>query len=325
MARRSRSTNEESTTPEEQTITEGDVATIPAEVIEGGESSEEKPEKAEKAPEEPIDLTEFEAALATAIKAADESTGTVAPADREPVVAAYRALSGAKAKAKARAVPEDKMREAMVAGDFMLARTYMELKDGLLTTSSGGGAKRERVPANPTEAFVEQSAALRIGTSILESTAPEGIDEGWEESVGSLIDSTSDEVASYVEYLNTAEDDRGEAPEVSQVVQRAVKLAAGRAAGRRTGGNGSRAPYTGARRDVAKHILEAFEDAENGAFLTVAQIVNNKSSEYGDDKPSAGAVSARLFPKDKPCNIEGVTPGNGPDGKSRGAYKGAAA
>lgn len=307
MARRNKGT-----TTEEENVT----TTTP-------EATDVAPEATE-APAEPtaeVDLSEFESALGAAIEAADDSTGTVAEADRAPVVAAYRALSGAKAKAAARALPDERMKDAMLKGEFTLARAYMEIKDSLTSAPSGGGSKRERTPANPTETFVEQDAALRIATAILESTPPTNLDEDWEEKVNGLIDSTNDEVQGYIEFLQTADEDRGEAPEVSTVVQRAVKLAAGRAAGRRASGS-NRAPYTGTRRDVAKHILEAFEEVGNGEFLTVAEIVKHNSSEYGDDKPSAGAVSARLFPKDKPCNIEGITPGNGPDGKSRGAYKG---
>lgn len=74
------------------------------------------------------------------------------------------------------------------------------------------------------------------------------------------------------------------------------------------------------RRDVGAHIQHAFGDLRPGDFLTIQQISRTKSPEYGDDAPSPGAISARLFPRDgRPSSIAGVEPAR--DGGVRGAKK----
>lgn len=50
------------------------------------------------------------------------------------------------------------------------------------------------------------------------------------------------------------------------------------------------------RRDIGAHIVHAFRDLPSGTFLTIQQIRNTPSPEYGNEAPSAGAISARLFP-----------------------------
>ncbi|MBT0995529.1 DUF262 domain-containing protein [Cellulomonas sp. DKR-3] len=79
-------------------------------------------------------------------------------------------------------------------------------------------------------------------------------------------------------------------------------------------------PGTGGRGDIAAHIAEAFAGLEAGAFLTISQIRRHRSRAYPDGPPSAGAISARLFPRDgRPTTIEGVVPDF--DNGVRGARK----
>ena len=79
--------------------------------------------------------------------------------------------------------------------------------------------------------------------------------------------------------------------------------------------------YTGERRDIGQHIVEAFADVESGTFLTVAEIRKHDSSQYTSENPaSAGAISARLFPKSGKCTVEGIEPGTNEKG-NRGARK----
>ncbi|ETT28833.1 protein of unknown function DUF262 [Rhodococcus rhodochrous ATCC 21198] len=55
------------------------------------------------------------------------------------------------------------------------------------------------------------------------------------------------------------------------------------------------APST--RRDIGQHIVNAFADLEVGDFLTIGEIRKTPSPQYPvHDLPSAGAISARLFP-----------------------------
>lgn len=72
---------------------------------------------------------------------------------------------------------------------------------------------------------------------------------------------------------------------------------------------GSKAGQRAHRRDVGLHIANAFKNIPSGTFLTIQQIKNTPSPEYGDDSPSAGAVSARLFPSTgKPTTVAGIEP-----------------
>lgn len=61
------------------------------------------------------------------------------------------------------------------------------------------------------------------------------------------------------------------------------------------------------RRDFGAHIVHAFMEQPLEAFLTIQQIRNTPSPEYGDEAPSAGAISARLFPANgSPTTVPGV-------------------
>jgi flagellar hook-associated protein FlgK len=72
------------------------------------------------------------------------------------------------------------------------------------------------------------------------------------------------------------------------------------------------------KRSIHNHLAEAFAKEKKGAFLTVAEIRNFTSKEYGDDKPSAGAISAALArPKTLP---QGIAPASNGAGR-RGAKK----
>ncbi|MBN1091957.1 DUF262 domain-containing protein [Blastococcus sp. TML/M2B] len=74
------------------------------------------------------------------------------------------------------------------------------------------------------------------------------------------------------------------------------------------------------RRDIGAHIVSAFAGLPEGAFLTVREIRAHRSDEYGDEFPSAGAISARLFPSSGRCTVPGVEPGENERGV-RGARR----
>lgn len=75
------------------------------------------------------------------------------------------------------------------------------------------------------------------------------------------------------------------------------------------------------RRDIGQHIVNAFAELEDGDFLTIGEIRKVPSPQYPvDDLPSAGAISARLFPANGgPTTVPGVV-GVTVDGR-RGARK----
>jgi hypothetical protein len=103
------------------------------------------------------------------------------------------------------------------------------------------------------------------------------------------------------------------------VVRTAFKAAQGKGTGGSRGGSNG-----GPRKDIGKHIREAFESREAGEFLTIAEIAKFASSEYPEgNPPSQGAVSARLFPTSGKCTVEGVEPVDKDGSNPKGARKAA--
>jgi hypothetical protein len=261
-----------------------------------------------------VDTSSFDAALATALDEMDKSTGTLAEGQIAPVIKAYQELDGAKAKAAVRASIERGVQEALSpeSGDIPKARALNTIR-GAITSAKGGGGKAAATPQDPTEAFVEQVVAIQLAYSHVTQNVPEGVADDWNDRATKLASETVGDVDKLAKYNG-----EGEAPEVSALAKRALKLATGKV---KSGGGGTRAPFTGTRRDIGKHIIEAFADKNSGDFLTVAQIVSHHSSEYGTESPSPGAVSARLFPKSGKCTLEGVVPVDAQDGQPKGARK----
>lgn len=265
-------------------------------------TTEETPVTEEtKTEDTPVDLTAFQGAVTEALTEADESTGELPEAAVAKVNEQYRALEGQKPKGAARTFLEEQMLEAVGNLDAVKARSYSDLKAKL--TAGGGGSKSEKAPADPTAAYVQQVAALRLAYTLKVDSKPEAVAEGWEAKVDEVLSETAEQVEAYKAW-QTAEVPEGEekpdAPEVSPVVRQAFKLSTGKGGGRVGGGNAS-----GVRRDTGKHIASAFAEVEVGTFLTIAEIAKHKSAEYGDSTPSQGAISARLFPT---TTVEGVEP-----------------
>lgn len=302
MARRSNSP-----APEADTTTV-DETVVEEPTTEGTEAPAE--ETKTEAPE--ADLTEFKAAATQAVSEADESTGDLPASAIDAVNKVYREIDGVKGKNAARSWIEAEMKAAIVGKDIMKARAFVTLKDGL---SAGSGSSGPKAPADPTLAFVQKVVSLRLALDEVVGNVPEGVDESWTEKADELFGSLGDEVAAFRTY-SQSDDADAEQPEVSPVVRQAFKLASGRG-----GGSGSARVSGGPRRDIEKHLTQVFAELEVGAFLTVNEIAKASSTEYGDDRPSAGAVSARLFPKGRePYEGNGIKATN-EEGKVRGATK----
>lgn len=276
---------------------------------------EETPTATEETPAEApteeveVDLTAFQAAAQEAAGEADTTTGEVPPSAIETVNKAYRELQGQKPKNKARLWLEEQMMAAVQDKNLTGARVFVDLKNGL---SAGGGSSTAKAPADPTQAFVQKVAALNLAATLTVGNVPEGVAEGWEDKVTELLASLDEDVQKLQDF-----DGEGDAPEVSPVVRQAFKLAAGKA----SGGGGSRVPG-GPRRDVEKHIQQVFADLPVGTRLTMTEIAKAHSTEYGDDRPSSGAVSSRLLPKGKAAYDNAGIRGVGGDGNgTRGAEK----
>ena len=310
MARRNRENTDTTTTTEELEVTVTEEPTV------------EVSTEAEAAPAEAteVDLTAFNAAVSEAIDNHDNATGTVPEQYVGPVTAAYRALDGLKAKNAARKVIEVAMKDAMSSMDIGLARAYMVLSDTALV--AGPAAKKEREekpPADPTEAFVQRVAGLDLARALV--VVPEGVAADWQDRVAALVSDVRAQADSLLAYLDSDDENKGEEPEVPAWVKAAVKLSRSKT-GRATGATKPRGERSGVRRDIGEHIRQAFEGQESGAYLSVSDLRKFQSTEYGDEQPSAGAISARLFPPNgRTCTLDFVTPATAPDGSSKGATK----
>lgn len=299
MARRSSTT--EATSTDEGTAPE--VTEEPT-----TEAAPEAPAKEDK----PVDLAPFQAAAEEALGQADPSTGDLPKDAIDSVNKVYREIDGVKGKNQARAWLDDQMKAAIMGKDILRARTFVSLKDGL---SAGSGSTGPKAPADPTQAFTQKVVALRLATDLVIGNVPEGVTEDWTTKADELYASLADDVAAYSAYVSSDDED-AEAPEVSPVVRQAFKLASGRGS---AGGSGR--VSGGPRRDIEKHLIQVFADLEVGSFLTVNEIAKQASTEYGDDRPSAGAVSARLFPKGRDAYEANGLKATNEEGKVRGATK----
>lgn len=255
----------------------------------------------------------FKTKVDAAIEVLDKSTGNIPDGPVAEVRAAYVALPLPKNKKAARDFLDTNMKASLTKPPFdpWKAKAYLDLGEAVKST----GATRETVakpPVDPTDAFVNQVAAHWIATSLLVA-GPE-VDASYVTKAQTLVKSLEGESAAFktylVEYaawLAKPEAERGDepqAPEVSQVVLHAAKIATGRT--RKTtvtkAADGTTvtkaAPtgvgYTGPRRDVKKHIINAFQGKPVGTFLKIGEIAKTPSAEYGSDTPSGGAINAAL-------------------------------
>jgi hypothetical protein len=296
---------ENTNTPEENTV---DETSTPETPVEGTETP-----TPEAPVEQPVDLTAFKESVTEALSEGDTATGELPEAAVAKVNEQYRAVEGNKGKGEARKFLEEAMLEAVGKLDAVAARGYSDLRAKL---SAAGGAKADKAPSDPTAAFVQRLASLRLAQQIVESERPEG--EGIDEKVEALVNENTELITKQREYLANEAEDKGDGPELNPVVRAAFKAASGKATGGTSRSGGSSG---GVRHDTGKHIASAFADVEVGTFLTIAEIANHKSAEYGDDTPSQGAISARLFPTTTVAGVEPVEK-HAIDGKNpKGARK----
>jgi hypothetical protein len=266
------------------------------------------------------DLAPFQQSAQAGVAQRDTSTGDLPEGTLEPVLEAYRNLPSTKDRNRAKNWLKDQMKDAMAGMDLSLARAFLTLSESM--TTSHAKAPVERRPADPLAAWRSNLLTSTIAYGELAGSAkPE---EGNVEEITSLASSTEvvDEINAYRAWLDTEvgeDEERPEAPGVRPEVVQAFRLVRG--SKRRAAGGGTSTPHDGPRRDLGKHIEAAFADVKSGDFLSVAEIRKFRSEEYGDEQPSAGAISARLFPSKGECTVEGIRPGTGGEKGTKGAYK----
>lgn len=254
------------------------------------------PAEAEAEEAAPIDLTEFKE---TVSKAVDQSStdGTVGDEDFKAVTEAYRALSSQpdsrKAYKQAREFVEEGMKSNLAKAQVREAVAFMNLQEALVHGAGAAAGGTTRKPADPLEDYVTKLVTVELAASIVASEVPEGVDpEKASEEVGKRVAALSASIDTYRAWLDNTDENKGDAPEVDALLVRAFKVARGR--GAKVSSSTPRAAYTGERRNVGTHIQQVFAAVEPGTFLKVSAIAKAKSSEYGDDSPSAGAINAKL-------------------------------
>jgi hypothetical protein len=267
----------------------------------------------------------------------DKQTGSLPEALIAKFGEAYRKLDASE-KRKARPMLTGKVQELLddegedtMYDSIMRAKSYNLLVNETKKAATATRATATAAKVDPTEAYVDQFLSLSLATMAL-PIADEVDKEKAGESIHALVNAYQDpetnehkSFEAYAEwYRNTDTENRGDEPEVPEYVKRAFKAADGKAAGARrraSAGGGSRPRVPGgAQGDIGKHVAEAMADVPVGEFKAIAWISKFPSKEYeGKNPPSAGAVSARLFPSSGgPStipNIEGVTAEDSPEGK----------
>lgn len=277
------------------TVEATDTTTEPAVAEATAEATEAKPAE--------IDLTDFHAAVETALGNVDTATGTVPGESTEAVKKAYRDLDGAKAKNAAKRSLNDKLRDVVSSGDIVKAQGVMDLVDAVANAGSAPKAAVEKAPADPKEAFVQRLALHNLAYNLVVADAPDGVEyEEASAEAQAKVGELTEQAEGYMAWTKADEESRGDEPEVNPLVKKAVRLALGKVSGTRVGG-GTSTPHEGPRGNVARHIQLAFKGQPVGTEMKVAEIVKVKTSEYPDRAPSAGAVNARLKSNNP---IEGV-------------------
>ncbi len=301
-------------TPTEERDTSGDT------VIENGES---RPATQPAAEAVEVDLTPFTELAAEVVAGHDKATGSLPDGGLDRVLAAYRELPDTKARNRAKKLLQEQVAKGIENLDMGVAKGYLTLHDNMKTAGASTGTPRQ--PADPKARWKQSLEITTLAYGELYNQRPDGVEATEADTIVSETGSLTEDMNAYRAWLDAevAEgEEKPEAPKVDDKVVQAFRLVrGGKVSGSRSSGGGTSAPHDGPRRDIAKHILNAFADKASGDFLTVAEIRAVRSEEYGDEQPSAGAISARLFPASGTCTVEGIVPGTGGDKNQRGARK----
>lgn len=261
------------------------------------------------------DLTAITALAETAIANSDEHG---APADTTPVVEAYRSLDPKAKRAFRELIKEQAKSALMVKRDADLARGWMTLEQ-VVGSATG---KTVSAPVDPTEASIQRGVTFGLAYRLVMGTLPEGADaEAVTAAVREQVSAIDlDQVNIYTTWLDSTDEAKGAEPEVSAAIKAAVSLSRGKAAKVKVSRSGGTS--TGERKNTLTHLEQVFADKASGTFMKVSEIANAKSAEYGDESPSAGAITARLFPNNgKPVLPAGITAVEKTATSPRGAVK----
>lgn len=241
----------------------------------------------------------------------DVSTGELSEAQTAAITVAYQGLDLPGKNAAKKAVQDELTSIMMKAptdpsgADLMWkARSYSIVLNAL-QNAAATKAKRETVnrePVDPTPLFVQRATSLYLAVSLIKP--PAGVADNWSDKMIALAEAVKGDVETYRAWLNSTDAEKGDAPEVNEVVIMAAKVAAGRAvakpraAGTKPAGTSTPRDPNSPTRNISKHIAEAFRGQAVGTEMTTSAISAFQSVEYGDTRPSPGAITAKMWKKD---------------------------
>lgn len=248
----------------------------------------------------------------------DTSTGHLSDALKEQIRTAYVALPAGSSKNSARPRVKEYIErllgEAIEAMDTPAARTMFQIKNECLTARGSTSPSVAKVEVSPTEAHIARVVAMYLAPYLI--PVPDGLDEGWAKTANTRAEELAGQVQGYATWLHADPDTRGDEPEVADEVKAAGRIATGKATravrAKKDGESGTTstrtgAGYSGPKRDIAKHVNEFFDSKDAGYVALLGEIAKFQSNEYGDDRPSPGAISARIWPTNGgPSTLAGI-------------------
>lgn len=279
--------------------------TVEAPVVTDADASAESTEETSTT-EAPVveapDISDFVAAASAA----------VATQDYDAVTAAYVALDR-KGKSAATKHISEVVKSYMTAKDAVNAFAWMDITDALnkVKATKPKSDKQEKAPVDPSGVHVEKLTGLYLAYQLAADNAPAGIPEDFDvrAAVKDAVTAARTQADAVLAWRANEDEAKGDAPEHSDTVARSIRLAFQGSGSKRKASGESGPGYSGPQRSISAHIAEAFADQPSGTFLTVSDLRNFESTQYGNDHPSAGAISSALnSPK---FAVEGVTPGKG--------------
>lgn len=244
-------------------------------------------------------MDEFKAAVNNALADRDVSTGVIPESHTPGIQAAFRNLGPAKFRKAGHEFLVEKLHDAVNSADIQLGMAVMKVTEVVNATTPAPRPTADRKPVDPAEAFIEKLAALNLAYVVVQADVPEGVAT---EGDGNVYDKTSAMVEaelasahSYYAWVKSTDENKGDEPEASPVVKRAIKVAQGRAATVGTKASSKpRTPSDRPNRNVRTHINQVFAEYASGTVLRVSEISNAKTEEYPDGSCSPGAISAAL-------------------------------
>jgi hypothetical protein len=250
----------------------------------------------------------------------DTASGHLTEELKSQVRTAYVNLPAGASKSSARPQVKDyveaKLGEGIDTMDVTLARTMFIIKTDCLTArGTGGGPTVARQALDPTVAHIQEIVALYLAPYL--KATPEGLDEDWAARANTRAEELHGQLADYATWLHGDPETRGDEPDVADEVKAAGRIAQGRQSRARkaaaTDGStsststGTRGSYTGPKRNIGNHVNQFFDTKPVGYVALIGEIAKFQSAEYGEDRPSSGAVNARVWPNSGgPSTLAGI-------------------